>query len=600
MPARAVHALTSQPLAPNDATTEAMLRAQFPPAMQARVQLGVAAPPANETDEESVIRAIRSISRGSAAGPSGLRPDFLRQLVEQSRDTATVKTMASFVNLLLDGQAPLELSQWIADAAGYAIRKRVKASGQGAAQTDPGIRPVCCGEAWRRVTCKCGLATETTTIADYLRPWQLAVGVQGGAEALVHAAREWQRRAGDDVDLVLLNFDEVNAYNEVDRSTFLKRMEMVTPGLARWLRYLYPLEGRTWVVWNGQKIPSERGGHQGCPMMSVCHAAVQRAIPEALGLAELWPGTEPLLPLMQPPPTIDAAAPLADDGFVAGPSNDIYRVAVHMRAHMPDVGLRFGTMQAVLAAGPRSVVDRQMFDDIGCQFLAEGNWEAMRAPLGDLEYAQAYIRERAKDTLDVIEALSKLSSPHTAFYLMRYQIRRTNYIMRFSPAEFTRHAMAGVDACAQALVQSWVGSAQLDEAARIQYALPQRYGGLGLPSCQSIADAAYLASRHQADDLVKHLLKMTTRTTTTTDVGDDDDISTDPVWEAAKTRYAIAIAEADHDLLASLPVHPDDDVADDDFTQRALTRRSASTQFLRLWNQVGEAKEDILPAPPCR
>ena len=51
--------------------------------------------------------------------------------------------------------------------------------------------------------CKAALATETATIAEYLQPWQLAVGVAGGVEALPHAARAWRDQHAADVDRYL-------------------------------------------------------------------------------------------------------------------------------------------------------------------------------------------------------------------------------------------------------------------------------------------------------------------------------------------------------------------------------------------------------------
>ena len=150
---------------------------------------------------------------------------------------------------------------------------------------------------------KAALSTETDTIAQFLFPWQLAVGVPGGVEAVPHAVQEWKDRFAGDPDRLALDFDETNAYNAVDRGVFLTRMQAVFPVLAQWLRWIYPTQGPTWVYWKTHRIPCNIGGHQGCPLMGLCHAAVQRCIPECLGLAPLWPGTEPLIPALRRPPS---------------------------------------------------------------------------------------------------------------------------------------------------------------------------------------------------------------------------------------------------------------------------------------------------------
>ena len=204
---------------------------------------------------------------------------------------------------LMDGRAPPQLAPWIAGAEGHAFRKRPKLGAP--PDADPGIRPVCCGEAWRRVVSKAAIATESASLSAYFAPWQLAIGVQGGAEAFPHAVREWSDARGGDPGRALLDFDQPNAYNTVHREAFLARVQAAFPGLARWLRWCYPVGHPTWVIWAGHIIPSATGGQQGDPLMGLCHGAVQRCIPEALGLAAPWPGSPALIEPMQPPPALD-------------------------------------------------------------------------------------------------------------------------------------------------------------------------------------------------------------------------------------------------------------------------------------------------------
>ena len=287
MPAKAVRSLTSIGMAPADAHTEATMRAKFPAreALPADYELD-SAPQSNEVTGEAVRNAVASMARGTAAGPSGLRPDVIKQMLEKGSSSNTLGVMTLFVNLLLDGRAPRAVAPWLAGAAGYAFQKRAKRTAQdeGATEGRLGVRPVCCGEAWRRIACKAILSTEKETIAQFLAPWQLAVGVKGGAEAAVHAAREWATDNKEDPQAVILDFDETNAYNMVHRTVFLKRMHAVCPGMSRWLRWIYPYDEETWVVWDGNKIASETGGQQGCPLMGLCHASPRALVWRCCGL----------------------------------------------------------------------------------------------------------------------------------------------------------------------------------------------------------------------------------------------------------------------------------------------------------------------------
>ena len=84
------------------------MRAKFldPPASQA-ASSRLPAPAANELSDDDVLKAVRGFRRGAAAGPSGLRPDLLQQLVGCGDEASPfVHAFTGLVNLLADGQAP--------------------------------------------------------------------------------------------------------------------------------------------------------------------------------------------------------------------------------------------------------------------------------------------------------------------------------------------------------------------------------------------------------------------------------------------------------------------------------------------------------------
>ena len=58
-----------------------------------------------QVSEDDVMGAIRSFSEGSAAGPDGLRPQHLLELIQSSENGKTLLTaITAFVNILLDSQ----------------------------------------------------------------------------------------------------------------------------------------------------------------------------------------------------------------------------------------------------------------------------------------------------------------------------------------------------------------------------------------------------------------------------------------------------------------------------------------------------------------
>ena len=191
-----------------------------------------------------------------------------------------------------------------------------------------------------------------------------------------HVARAWRRRYEDDPDRVCLDFDVSNAYTLRAQRAFLERMQVDFSGLSGWLRWIYRLTDATMVLWRGRQLEIKTGGHQGCPLMSLCHAVVQRCITDSLGLAPVWPGTRALLPSLDPSPPFWTLWPcLPPDGLFGGQQGDISRVAESLQNHMRLRGLRFGTRQAIPRTRARTASTSPHFAWPGCTCEPEGNFE---------------------------------------------------------------------------------------------------------------------------------------------------------------------------------------------------------------------------------
>ena len=154
LPSQAVKHATSLGLAPDTPATEAIMRSKFiaPPDSQATSRR-VPAPEQNELQVEGVVKAILSFKRGVAPGPSGQRPDFYKQIVGESGARPGAVLLTGLCNLLASGRAPPELRPYLGGARGTALRKAAKDGSDDA-------RPVCSGEAIRRIIGKAALAIE--------------------------------------------------------------------------------------------------------------------------------------------------------------------------------------------------------------------------------------------------------------------------------------------------------------------------------------------------------------------------------------------------------------------------------------------------------
>ena len=171
-------------------------------------------------------------------------------------DKLPVPLLLGLCNLLAAGRAPAELLAFSCGAKGTTLCKKAKDGSDDA-------RPACSEETIRRISGKALLATEIENLSTHLFTRQPAVGVPATFEAMAHETRQWRDDNANNNAKVLINYDEGNAHNEVDRHKFSVRMREVAPGLCKWLEFIYPTDVATHVFYRERVIPSATGGQQG-------------------------------------------------------------------------------------------------------------------------------------------------------------------------------------------------------------------------------------------------------------------------------------------------------------------------------------------------
>jgi hypothetical protein len=162
---------------------------------------------------DDIMSAVFSFKPGSAAGPSGLSPDFLKSLISGRLAEFMLTSFSKYASMFASGGFNPLFRQFAAAATLIPLKK-----------PDGGVRPIAIGEVWRRVVCKCALRAFKSEVSDYFAPFQVGVGVRFGAESVVHAINTLLARDKDDpsVDNSVLQFDFKNAFNCVDRSVFIR------------------------------------------------------------------------------------------------------------------------------------------------------------------------------------------------------------------------------------------------------------------------------------------------------------------------------------------------------------------------------------------
>ena len=124
-----------------------------------------------------------SFAKGTGGGPSGLRPQHIKDALQPGFRDELVHVLTEVVIMLSRGDAPSCIRPFLNGASLVALPKN-----------NGGLRPIAVGEVLRRLVSKCVLDTMGSEVRDRLEPIQVGVGTRGGCEATAHAARQWMAR----------------------------------------------------------------------------------------------------------------------------------------------------------------------------------------------------------------------------------------------------------------------------------------------------------------------------------------------------------------------------------------------------------------------
>jgi len=200
----------------------------------------------------AVRAAILSFPAGSSAGPDGLRPQHLKDLLVGSTDDGPLLlAVTGLTNMMLRGDTPTSIRGTLFGANLLTIAKKTR-----------GVRPIAVGYVWRRLTGKVACSHVRAASAALLAPRQLGFGIPGGAEAAVRAAR----RFVDNMERgqVFVKIDFRNAFNTLRRDSIL---EAVAKHFPEFLAYVAStMGGPSDLQFGNFVLQSQEGVQQGDPL----------------------------------------------------------------------------------------------------------------------------------------------------------------------------------------------------------------------------------------------------------------------------------------------------------------------------------------------
>ena len=273
---RGLKGLVSPGLAACTETVKNKLLAKFQGNPRGRSH-GSALPPTPEIKLSILLKALHSFPVGVGPGLDGLRADSLKGLVGHSLESPLLPILQQFLQVLADADVPAALQPWLAGGTLVGIGK-IDKEGKSIPLTQD-ARPILMGHVFRKLVFKCTFRLDTATIRDRLLPQQVAVGVSGGDEAMVHTARDWISRNRGDPTVVFLQKDIKNVINEVLPEVLLDECRRYAPFSARFAEWCYGTLSH--LIYDGEVAISSRG-QQGYPMMmSLFCLARKRLLEEA-------------------------------------------------------------------------------------------------------------------------------------------------------------------------------------------------------------------------------------------------------------------------------------------------------------------------------
>jgi hypothetical protein len=187
--------------------------------------------PKADISVSDVTTALKRMSKGSAGGASGVTTDcivltLLREKSESSKRAISAlcaATQATANGYVHDEAKPLMAASWQ-----YMLSK-----------PDNGIRPICCGDAIRRIMSKTMLAVIEHKIRPLFADLQYGVGMPCGADIAFKKTALLYKSLTSDPDGVLILADTTNAFNSVGRDAIYNACVLFVPELANFFAVHY-------------------------------------------------------------------------------------------------------------------------------------------------------------------------------------------------------------------------------------------------------------------------------------------------------------------------------------------------------------------------
>lgn len=419
-----------------------------------------------------IMEGIRSFDNGSAGGVDGLRPQHLKDLVTQTNGHLAdqlVDALGVLNDLLLSGKVPDSVCPVFFGANLTALLKK-----------NGGIRPIAVGNTIRRLSAKIICNRVRNEVSNYLKPKQMGFGIPGGAEAIVHSARDFLLSPSEE-ESILVKLDYSNAFNSVLRAKMIATVREKYPHMLPYIHQCYAT--KSYLVYGKDIILSEEGVQQGDPLGPLLFCLVIQPIIDSLqSKINEW---------------------YLDDGSIGGNIDVVIEDIKTIISASEDVGLKLNPSKCeVLRLKPLTDIEINALNEVipGIMVPPTDEFCLLGAPL-TLDGIPKAIAQKTESINLLISRLESMNA-HQALFILRncLLLPKMMHLLRSSPCWLFKHNLNEFDEMMKRSVTNIV-NVSFDENAWNQSSLPIRRGGLGLTLTRDIASSAFISSMHATKNL---------------------------------------------------------------------------------------------------
>jgi len=468
------------------------MRALHPPAELPQQIPRSSRPEIAPITELEIRRWLARFPRGTSHGPFGWRFELAIQLVRLPGANVGFE-LAIFFTLLVEDELGQDITEAAFSARLLAVIKSMAGVTEENLSSVP-VRPIACGEIFRRLAGKIMLSRVSDEAATYLcTRKQLGVGVKGGIEAITHAVQKLIRAYLSDpithARKVYVKADLRNAYNIFLREKMLQAARARVPGILPYLSTAYTK--RTTLHFGSEEIFSESGVQQGCPGATLGFSLVLSEacseIPQQLH------------------DSLDLEAYIADDSNLGGDIDNVLDFVNALEALGPQYGYESRRDKMHVYCNPDLHAEAsQRFGTTNVSSFEEAH--TLGAPVGTQMFVDQFASRLLEATKSTYERITKMNHMHKAASVLALCGRGiATHLVRCSlPQESLLHQF----------------DAAFTEAASVIYNIPhnvevanqlgRRYtddGGQGYRPVTPYARAAYMAADQETRVLQSLILR---------------------------------------------------------------------------------------------